>query len=172
MASLIFFVSVTVVLLVCLVLLIWKNSAKKPSQTLTISDLLSVHHHQFEKADHRLAEYEELLRRVQSERRELALKYLAELRVDFENVTRLLNRAAKFLPEISLNAECERLWVSLKFRAEYRLVRFQIRLGLPPTDHLRALTAKVKLLADSADQFLGEIAREHGLRVLQSDRNT
>lgn len=171
MVSLIFFVSAAVVLLVCLVVLILKNSAKKAPQALAINDLLPNHQHQFEEANHRLAEYEKMLTRIQSERRKFALDYLAELQTDFEHITDLLNRAAKFLPEISLGAEFERFWLAVNFRAGCRLTRLQIRLGLSPMSHLKALTAKVRLLADTADQFLNEIARERGLGVLQSDRN-
>jgi len=172
MASLVFFISAAVLLLMALVLLLWKNSRKRTPHPLTINDLLAAHQRQFEEAGRRLAEYEEMLRRIESERREFALNYLVELRTDFEHITDLLNRAAKFLPEISLGHELERFWVAVKFRAEYRFARLQIRLGLSPMGHLKALTAKVKLLADSADQFLEEIAREHGLGVLQSNRNS
>jgi hypothetical protein len=171
MASLIFFISVPALLIAALVALLWRNSRKRPPHTLTINDFLPIHHHQFEEVDRRLAEYEELLRKIQSERREFALKYLAELRADFEKVTELLNRAAKFLPEITLSGERERFWVGVKFRAEYRLVQLQIWFGLVPAEHLKALTAKVRLLAHSADGFLNEIAREHGLPVLESDLN-
>jgi hypothetical protein len=154
-----------------LLILLSKNSRKGSHHTLTINDFLPVHHHQFEEVDRRLAEYEEMLRRIQSERRDVALRYLAQLRADFERVAQLLNRAAKFLPEITLDGESERFWVSAKFRVEYRLVQLQIRLGVVPAGHLRALTAKVRFLAHSADQCLNEIAREHGLPVLESDLN-
>lgn len=171
MASLIFFLSLPALLIAVLVAMLWRSSRKKPSETLTISDFLPVRHFQFEEVDRRLAEYEEMLRKIQTERCEFALKYLAELRADFEKVTELLNRAAKFLPEITLSGEADRFWVAFKFRVEYRLVHLQIRFGLVPAGHLKALTAKVRLLAHSADRFLNEIAREHGLPVLESDLN-
>jgi hypothetical protein len=171
MANLVFFIAVPILLLLALLVLVSKNPRKGSRHTLTINDFLPVHDHQFEQVDRRLAEYEEMLRKIQSERREFALKYLAELRADFEHVAELLSRAAKFLPEITLGAESERFWVGIRFRLEYRLVQLQIRLGVVPVGHLKALTAKVRFLARSADQFLNEIAREHGLRILESDLN-
>jgi len=136
-----------------------------------MNDFLPIHHHHFEEVDRRLAEYEETLRKVESDRRDVALKYLAHLRTDFENVARLLKLAAKFVPEITLRGEIERFWVCFRFRIEYRLVQLQVRLGVIPTVRLKVLTARVRLLAGSADQFLNDIARQHGLRVLQSDLN-
>lgn len=171
MTSLIFFLLLPVLLIAALVALLWKSSRKKPPQTLSINDFLPVHHHQFEEVDRRLTEYEEMLRKIQTERREFALKYLAQLRADFEKVTELLNRAAKFLPEITLSGEADRFWVAVKFRVEYRFVQLQILFGLVPADRLKALTAKVRVLAHAADRFLNEIAREHGLPVLESDLN-
>jgi len=171
MASLTFFIAVPILLLLVLLVLDSKNSRKGSSHTLAINDFLPVHHQQFEEVDRRLAEYEEMLRKIQAERREFALKYLTELRTDFVHVAELLNRAAKFLPEITLEGESERFWVGVKFRVEYRLVQLQIWFGVVPAGRLRALTAKVRFLARSADQFLNEIAREHGLRILESDLN-
>jgi hypothetical protein len=133
--------------------------------------LLAVHHHHFEEVNHRLAEYEETSRKVESDRRDFALKYLAQLRTDFEHLALLLNLAAKFVPDITLRGEIERFWVRVRFRLEYRLARLQIRFGVIPTVRLKALTARVRLLARSADQFLNDIAREHGLHVLKSDLN-
>lgn len=172
MATLAFFIAVPILLLMALLFLLSKQSRKESSHGLTINDFLPVHHFQFDEADCRLAEYEDMLRTIQSARCGFALKYLAELRADFERVVYLLNRAAKFVPEITLAGESQRLWTCVKFRVEYRIIQLQIRLGVVPAGHLKALTARVGFLAHSADEFLNEIAREHGLRVLQSDLNS
>jgi hypothetical protein len=161
MADLLFLVPPIILLLVVfLVVTLWKESRAKPPHPLKAQDLLPVHHRHFEEVGRRLAEYEEMLRRIQSERRELALAYLTELRADFEQVTYLLNRAAKFLPEITLAGESNRLAVALKFKAQCHLARLQIRFGIIPTGRLTALTTKVRFLARLADQFLNAIAQE------------
>ncbi len=171
MASLLFFVPITLLLLVGLVVLLWRDSRAKPPHPLKINDFLPVRHQHFDEVDRRLSEYEEMLRRIQSERRELAFEYLAELRADFEQVTYLLNRAAKFLPELTLTGESSRLRVALWFRAQYRFAHLQIRFGIIPTARLTTLTTRVRFLARVADQFLNVIAQEHGLPVLESDLN-
>lgn len=171
MASLLFFVALALLLLVALVVILRKDSRPKPPHTLTIKDFLPVHHHHFGEVDRRLSEYEEMFSRIQSERRELALAYLTELRKDFVQVTYLLNRAAKFLPEPTLAGETSRLRVAVWFQAQYHFARLQIRFGIVPTGRLTALTTKVTFLARVAGQFLNVISREHGLPVLESDLN-
>jgi hypothetical protein len=152
----------------------FRSSSPRPehNQPLTIDDFLPVHHREFEELERRLAEYNAVLQRIQAERRDAALAYLEALRGDFRGVQQLLNHAAKFLPELTLEGEGERIWLGLKFRFEYRLARLQILLGFVPPARLKALTWKVRLLAHCADRALNEIAREHGLRVLKSDLNT
>jgi hypothetical protein len=173
MAHLVFYVSVCIFLMLALLKLLLQSPRRSDhqSQTLTINDFLPVHHHAFEEVDLRLSEYEEMLKKIQTERREFALTYLNAIRDDFERVIKLLNRAAKFLPELTLEGESERLTVRLKFRLQWRLAYTQILFGHVPAARLRALTSKVGLLAQRADYALNTIAREHGLGVLQLDLN-
>ncbi len=174
MAELLIFTLIPLLLLAISLRFFLRSARNKPpgNQALSIEEFLPVHHDQFEEVERRLSEYEAVLKRTLAERRECALAYLQALRGDFERVARLLNHAAKFLPELTLEGESERLWVGLRFRLECRLVRLQILLGYVPAARLKALTCSVRLLARRADQALNEIAREHGLRVLQSDLNT
>jgi hypothetical protein len=170
-ATLVFFSVVAVLLLVAMLVLVAKNATKKSAPTKSINDFLPVHYQHFVEVDRRLAEYEETLKKVESDRRDFALKYLTYLRTDFEHISRLLNLAAKFVPEITLRGEMERFWIRLKFRLQFRLVQLQVRFGMIPAVRLKGLTASVRLLARSADQFLNDIAREHGLHILKSDLN-
>jgi hypothetical protein len=171
MAELVFYVLIFVLLVVASIwALIPRAKARiKGSQQLKIDDFLPIHHREFEDVDRRLSEYDALLQRIQSERREVVLRYLESLRHDFLRVDQLLNRAAKFLPELTLEGESERFWLGIKFRFQYRLARLQMALGLVPAIRLKALTQKVRILATWADKAVAEIAHEHGLRVLQSD---
>lgn len=171
MASLLFFSLITLLLIVGLAVLLWQDSRPKPPHTLKINDFLPVRHQHFEEVGRRLSEYEQMLSRIQSEQRELAFAYLAELRADFGQVTYLLNRAAKFLPELTLTGESSRLRAALWFLAQYHFARLQIRFGIIPTTRLTTLTTRVRFLASVADQFLNVIAQERGLPVLESDLN-
>jgi hypothetical protein len=171
MGSLIFFAVLSGLLLLGLLILGLKLSRRESRLVIKVDELLPVHCHHFEEVDRRLAEYEEVLRGIQFERREFALVYLAELRGDFERVEQLLNHAAKFLPEITVRGESERFWVGVKFRVQYRLVELQVRFGVVPAWRLKAMTAKVRFLARSADLFLKEIAQKQRLGALESDLN-
>jgi hypothetical protein len=171
MSSLIFFAVLSGLLLMGMVILVLKLSRRESRLTIRIDDLLPVHYRHFEEVDRRLAEYEDVLRGIQLERREFTLVYLAELRGDFERVEHLLNYAAKFLPEITVRGESARFWVGVKFRVQYRLVKLQVRFGIVPALRLKALTANVRFLARSADIFLKEIAQKQSLGALESDLN-
>jgi len=142
------------------------------SASVTIAEFLPVHHREFEEVEHRLGEYDALLQSIDSERRELALGYLGALRDDFIRVEQLLNHAAKFLPDLTLQGEGERLWLGIRFGLAYRVARIRTRLGFVPSVQIAALTQQVRLLAQVADEALNLIAHEYGLPVLQSDLNT
>jgi hypothetical protein len=174
MAEVVFYTFISLLLLLIFLGFFFQSSSPKPQhhQPLTIEHFLPVHHREFEELKHRLAEYDAMLQRIQAGRRDAALAYLGALRNDFMRVQELLNRAAKFLPEVTLEEESERIWVGLKFRFQYRLARLQILLGSVPAVRLKALTSNVCLMANWADKALNEIARQHGLRVLESDLNT
>lgn len=123
----------------------------------------------FEEVERRLADYENTLERINVERRELALSYLAELQADFEEVTFLSNRAAKFLPELTVAGESHRAALAFRFQTQCAIARLQIGFGVIPAMRLSALTDKVRSLAQIADEFLSVIAQERGLPVLESD---
>jgi len=171
--ELIFYVLISLVLLLLSLKLFFQDSKPKPenSRVLTIAALLPVHHHEFEEVERRLCEYDALLQRIHSERREVALGYLDALRNDFLRVERLLNHAAKFLPDITLQGEGERLWVGIRFQVEYRIARLWARLGFVPAVQMKFLTRQVRLLTQRADEALELVARESGLPSLQSDLN-
>ena len=173
MGELALYVLVGVLLLLAFLRLALRESNAGPRHDppLNIRDFRPIHHHEFEEVEHRLAEYDAMLQRIHCERREVALSYLNALRDDFVRVQQLLTHAAKFLPEVTLEGEGERLWVGLRFRFECGLARLWIKAGIVPAGQLRLLTRQVRMLALCADQALAEIAREHGLRVLQADLN-
>lgn len=141
-------------------------------QQLTINDFLPSHHFQFQEVQGRLAEYNAMLQRIEALRRDTAIAFLEAIRGDFFRLQHLLTHAAKFVPELTLEGEAHRFWIGMKFRLECRLARLQILLGLDANGRMEALTAKVRLLADFADRALNEVARQQGLRGLESDLNS
>ena len=149
----------------------WHPKSRTPSRELKINDLLPTHYREFDAVEQRLLEYQTLLQRIHSEHREAALTYMDAVKDDFTRVERLMNHAIKFLPEVSVAQEAERFLVGLKFRFGYQLARLEVELGISPAPQLKALTRKVRILADLADRVLAETAREHGLPVLESDLN-
>ena len=173
MGELLLYALIGLVLLLLSLKLFFQKSAPRSEngRALTVLEFLPVHHREFEEVEHRLSEYDVLLQRIHSERREVALGYLDALRDDFLRVERLLSHAAKFLPDITLQGEGERLWVGLRFRLEYRVARLRTRLGFVPAVQIEVLTRQVRLLAQRADEALDLVARECGLPILQSDLN-
>jgi len=173
MGELLLYVLFTLVLLLLSLKLFFQKSKPWPedNRVLTIAELLPVHHREFEEVEQRLSEYDVLLRRIHSERREVARGYLDALRDDFLRVEQLLNHAAKFLPDLTLQGEGERLWVGIRFRLEYRVAFLRTRLGFVPAVQMEVLTRQVRRLAQRADEALELVARECGLPVLQSDLN-
>ena len=168
-----FYILVPVLLLVLAGKLLWPKPVQKsaPPPASNISEFLPFHHREFPDVERRLAEYGEIGRKARSERRAAARAYLESLRADFLRVERLLNRAAKFLPEVTVKGESERVRVGLNFRIGYWIARQQIIFGFDVAARLKDLTQKIQTLSDWADTALEQVAREHGLPVLQSDLN-
>ena len=135
----------------------------------TIEDCLVIDQQFLDDTEHRLAEYDTMLQRIRAERRDAATSYLQAVRDDYLRVEHLLNRAARFLPELTVKGESARLVLGIRFRFEYRLACLQVRLGFLPAAGLKALAAKLRLAAAWADEVLNEISREHGVPVLESD---
>lgn len=171
MGELVFYGLISLALLVLSLKLFLQKPKSEPANgsSLTITQFLPVHHQEFEEVEHRLGEYDALLHSIDSERRELALRYLDALRGDFTRVEQLLNHAAKFQPDLTLKGESERLWLGIRFQIEYRVARTCTRLGFVPSVQIAMLTRQVRLLAEQADEALNLVAHQYGLSVLQSD---
>jgi hypothetical protein len=149
---------------------LWRPQPR-PKVTFGIKDFYPVHHREYEAVEERLAEYEDILRRVGAEHRATSLRYLDAVRDDFLRVERLLNYGAKFMPELTFEGELRRAWLSIHYRLEFKLARLKVRCGINATGQLRSLTQKVRLMARMADDLLNQVAREQGLPVLENDLN-
>jgi hypothetical protein len=171
--ELVFYIFVPALLLLLAGKLLWPKPERNTGSAApsNISEFLPVHHREFPDVERQLSEYREISLKARKERRAASLTYLESLRADFLRVERLLNRAAKFLPEVTLQGESRRLWVGLRFRYGYWIARQQIIFGLDVATRLKDLAQKLQTLSDWADAALNQVAREYGLPVLQSDLN-
>lgn len=166
------------ILLESLLLILLFATFQRPRKTetndrrLTISDFLPSHHLQLDDIQGRLAEYNATRQKIEALRRDTAISFVEAMRGDFFRLQHLLTRAAKFVPELTLDGETHRFWIGMNFRLECRLARLQILLGLDANSRLKVLAAKVRLLADYADRTLNEVARHEGLPTLESDLNS
>src|ERR1051325_698264 len=101
---------------------LWRPQPR-PKLTFGIKDFYPVHHREYEAVEERLAEYEDILRRVGAEHRATSLRYLDAVRDDFLRVERLLNYGAKFMPELTFEGELRRAWLSIHYRVYFKIKR-------------------------------------------------
>ena len=102
-----------------------------------------------------------LTRRVQRERRRIALAYLACLRGDFLNLWRLARVIASMAPQVGAAQELERLQLGLVFSWRYEIIRMKLLLGFAPLPELGSLSEVVSRLSirlETTMKDLGERA--------------
>lgn len=103
----------------------------------------------------------ELARRIQKERRHVALLYLVEIRGDFDRLLRLARVIAVLSPEVSPLQEFDRLRLSFRFSWRYQLIRARLSLNVFSIREFANLTGMVSALAvriEAAMKELGERA--------------
>ncbi len=103
----------------------------------------------------------EVRRRVQRERRSVALGYLAALRGDFQSLLRMARVIAALSPEVAAVHEFERVRLTAKFAWRYQMIRWKLLAGLAPVPQLDALSDLVSGLSvrmETAMKELGERA--------------
>lgn len=100
-----------------------------------------------------------LARRVQRERRKIALAYLACLRGDFLKLWRLARVIASMAPQVGAAQELERLQLGLAFSWRYEMIRVKFLLGFAPLPELGSLSevvSKLSIRLETAMKDLGE----------------
>jgi hypothetical protein len=80
-----------------------------------------------------------LARQIQTERRRVALRYLAGIRQDFQKLLRLARVIAVLSPEVNAVQEYERFKLTLQFAWRYRLAYLSLKLGHSPLPLLMEL---------------------------------
>ena len=157
------------VLLFGLTWLLFGRHSKRKVCPETISACLAIDEQLLDETERRLAEYDIMIERIRSERRDAALKYLREVNDDYLRIEALLTRLAGYLPELTVRGELARLSLGIRFRFALQLSRLQVQFGFLPATGLAALTSNLRLLSEWAERALDEISRTHGLPVLESD---
>lgn len=114
----------------------------------------------------------ELAKRLERERRKVALLYLNSLRSDFEQLLRIARVVALLSPEISSSHEYERLRLTVVFRLRFQMVKVRFLFGDAAMLQLTSLGEMVTSLAirmETAMETLGERAALAANLALQSE---
>ena len=96
---------------------------------------------------------------LRTERREIALQYLASVREDFQRLLRAAKIIALFSPEVSAMQEFERWKLTSQFAWRYQLALMSLKLGYAPLPALREIcdvVSGLSLRLDIAMNDLGE----------------
>ncbi len=153
-----------VLALLLLVLLLWllrerADARRLPEGALKlpIEDLLPVHCRHFPQVRQALSpadrEYlrerasPKIQRQWRAERRAVTQRFLAGLQEDFLRLERLGRMVAALAPQVSRKREFERVWLGLRFRVLYRVVRLQLVVGSISVPQLARLTDLIGSLA-------------------------
>lgn len=103
----------------------------------------------------------QLARRIRSERRKIALTYLAYLRGDFLKLWRLARVIASMSPQVGVGQELARLRLGVIFSLRYEMIRLKFLFGFSPLPELGSLSDVVSRLSirlETAMKNLGERA--------------
>ena len=102
-----------------------------------------------------------LAKRVEKERRQIALKYLQALRTDFGKLVEFARVVAVMSPDVELVQELQGLRLQLAFSFRYYLIYARLSLGIAPSSALGNLSHMMRTLTirmESAISDLGERA--------------
>jgi hypothetical protein len=102
----------------------------------------------------------QIARRVQHERRSVALRYLTQLREDFQRLLRLARAIAALSPAVGSRQELERVWLSWEFWWRYQTIRagFYYGLPLPQLNSLSHMVSQLAVQMETSMKELGERA--------------
>ncbi len=161
MTGLTVFAGLALLLLVVLLWLLLKqpDARRLPEGALKlpIEDLLPLHCRHFPQVRQALSpadrEYlreraaPRIRRQWRAERRQVTQRFLAGLQEDFLRLERLGRMVAALAPQVSRKREFERVWLGLRFRVLYRVVRLELAVGSISVPQLERLTGLIGSLA-------------------------
>jgi hypothetical protein len=106
-----------------------------------------------------------IARRAVKERRHVALKYLTQLRDDFQRLLRLARAVAALSPAVGSRQELQQLWLSLVFTWRYQAIRVGFYYGLLPIPQLNSLSHMVSQLAVQMETSMKELGERAAMAV-------
>jgi hypothetical protein len=101
--------------------------------------------------------YPELAKRIQKERRRVALSYLACLRVEFEKLLHLARMVAVMSPNVAVAQEVQGLRLNLEFSYRYYLIYFRLVSGIAPLNAIGSLSNMVSALTIRMETAMSEL---------------
>lgn len=107
--------------------------------------------------------YPALAKRIQKERRRIALNYLACLRVEFEKLLRLARMVASLAPKLAVAQEVQGLRLNLEFWYRYYLIYFRLVSGVGPLKAIGSLSNMVSALTIRMETAMSELGERAAL---------
>lgn len=96
-------------------------------------------------------------RKIMSERRRIALKYLCGLRQDFEQLMDAAQVVASLSPQVEAKEEWKRFRLNIEFKVKYQLVRTRLAMRAPAFRGLENLAQHISSLAMDLERATHEI---------------
>jgi hypothetical protein len=115
----------------------------------------------------------EALRRMQRERRSVALAYLSALRAELKRLLRTARIVASLSPEVAGGQELERIVLTSNFLCRYWVIRLSVWSGFTPLPQIRALgdlLSAYSVRLEEAIRELGERTAMVAEMVSSADR--
>lgn len=107
----------------------------------------------------------QIARRVQRERRRVALLYLSQLRNDFSRLLRLARAITALSPAVGSRQELKRLWLTWEFWLRYQTIRAGFYYGLLPLMQLNSLSHMVSQLAVQMETSMKELGERAAMAI-------
>lgn len=101
-----------------------------------------------------------LAKRVEKERRRIALKYLRALRTDFDKLVDFAKVLAVTSPDVELAQELQSLRLQLGFSYRYNLIRARLALGIAPNNALVNLSNTISVLTVRMEAAISELGAQ------------
>ena len=104
-----------------------------------------------------------LAKRVEKERRQIALQYLRALRTDFEKLVDFARVVAVMSPDVELAQELQSLRLQLVFSYRYHMIHARLALGVAPSNTLANLSNMVSGLTVRMEAAISELGERAAL---------
>jgi hypothetical protein len=99
-----------------------------------------------------------LAQKITRERRQIALRYLESVRLDFEGLLRTAKAVAILSPEVMAADEWERMQLSAHFFWRYQILKLRLRMGSASFSQLGNLSKFVSKLSVEMERAVAELA--------------